>query len=88
MKKERLIIVGLYFLLVVIIIAGCIGKYFFYRWLFWASLDGKLVMMMKNKEGKYYVCGGWECPIRENDFEVIQEVPLPKNYSPDQLYYL
>jgi len=54
---------------------------------FWATMDSKLVMMMKDKEGDYYVCGGWECPIRENYFQIIETVSLPTNYTAENLYY-
>jgi hypothetical protein len=55
---------------------------------FWAMHDDQLVMMMKDEEGYYYVCGGWECSIPENSIEVIEIVHLPKGYTVNQLYYL
>ena len=54
---------------------------------FWATLDGKLVVMMKDRYSKFTVCGPWECPIREGDFEIIEIINRPAGHEADQLYY-
>jgi len=54
---------------------------------FWAMMDGKLVMMMKDRHNDFCVCGPWECPIRENEFEVIEIVNRPAGHKADKLYY-
>jgi hypothetical protein len=54
---------------------------------FWAKMDNRLVMMMKDGRGDYYVCGGWECPIREEYFEIIEIVPRPVGHEDAKLYY-
>lgn len=54
---------------------------------FWALLDSKIIMMMMDKDGDFTVCGPWECPIRESDFEIIQLVDFPDGYDASKLYY-
>jgi hypothetical protein len=54
---------------------------------FWALIDEQLVMMMMDKEGKHYVCGGWECEINPDDFDIIELIKFPIGYSEESLYY-
>lgn len=53
---------------------------------FWALMDGNLVVIGKEKDG-YYVCGGWECSIREEEFDIIELINFPKGYNAENLYY-
>lgn len=53
---------------------------------FWALMDGLLVMGGKFG-GEYYVCGGWEGAISENQLSFIQIAEFPEGFNADQLYY-
>lgn len=59
---------------------------------FWAKFTnaygGELAMIMKDSFGLYYVCGGWECPVGEEDFEIIELVPFPDGYDASKLNYV
>lgn len=58
---------------------------------FWATMTDsgstELVMMMKDNKGNYYVCGGWECPIDERSFKIIELISFPNGFTADNLYY-
>lgn len=53
---------------------------------FWANLDGKTAVICKAKDD-YYMCGPWECALSEDDFEVLQIIPFPENYTAANLYF-
>jgi hypothetical protein len=55
---------------------------------FWAKIDGKLVMMMKDIKGDYFVCGPWEGAVQRTDFEFIEEVNPPIKFDGKYFYYL
>lgn len=45
---------------------------------FWAEMDGKLVVMICTEtEGRFNVCGEWECSIQPGDFTPLQLIPRP-----------
>lgn len=63
---------------------------------FWAKMDGKLAVMCRcknyingwgNSISRYFVCGGWEGSINESDFEFIEAIEMPKEFSVDDIYY-
>lgn len=55
----------------------------------WALLKevNQLLIVMKNGNGNYYVCGDWEDEIEPNDIEIIKIIPKPQGFENYALYY-
>jgi hypothetical protein len=49
-------------------------------------MDDHLLVIGKFDNG-YCVCGGWECPVREDEFEIIEIIKVPVGQELTKLYY-
>ena len=54
----------------------------------WALANGELLVVMKDDEGTYQVCGAWECGIRLDELELLEIIPRPKGREETKLYYI
>lgn len=55
---------------------------------FWGLDNGRLAVFMKYDADTYYICGGWECPVREDEITLVQIIPIPEGHKDTDLYYL
>lgn len=54
----------------------------------WALSDGDLLVVLKDEEGRYQVCGAWECGIPVDELELLEVIPRPQGFEALRLYYL
>ena len=47
----------------------------------------ELLVILKDKDTQYYVCGGWECEVPFNALEIIALIDVPKGYENVKRYY-
>jgi len=52
----------------------------------WAISNDQLLIVLKT-EGRFEVCGAWECGIRESDIKIIEVIKKPKKAETTKLYY-
>ena len=53
----------------------------------WATCDGKLMVVLKEEDGYFQVCGAWECGIGIDNIELISIIERPELHENTELYY-
>jgi hypothetical protein len=54
----------------------------------WATLDDKLLVVLKVTKNTYVACGAWECSINAESLTLINIINRPPNHQLTTLYYL
>lgn len=54
----------------------------------WAIMENKLVVVLKDEDEGYEVCGAWECGTSAKSLTLLEIINKPKNYDETKLYYL
>ncbi len=55
---------------------------------FWALCDGLLIVLAKQHDDYFSVCGDWECGYDSDDIdEVLQVIEVPKGYEKHGFVY-
>lgn len=50
---------------------------------YWALMNGRLVVVLKNGKDSYSVCGDWEYDVYDKELEILSEIEKPAG----ELYY-
>jgi len=53
----------------------------------WALIDNELVIVLKDSDGDFAVCGYWECSVFEKGLKLIEIIPKPGSHIDTRLYY-
>ena len=56
---------------------------------YWATMDNKSLIVLKQGEDEFDVCGGWECSVSESEdnLKIISPIDRPEEIADLELYY-